>query len=255
MLPDEDAASQGTAIRRFSAAETSQSTSKAGASTVRSSSSSWYNSTRRWLGRAVGSLSRRERRATQSTSRRKSSRRLFGRRRRASAGSLGAALRAVTPTTTIVARGGFKPAKSQFHGPANSQFPGGEAVRVSTPPLDEDTADGKPRGFFTCTTPPSPSGRPMSPMPPSPSLRRGSVSASTREWWEAPPLRSTRLPTVTAAGFQFEIPEHLPSSPLCPANSRYRPRGRGVCVYHGRRKGSTLRRGSSQDLGQGSEAD
>ncbi|KAK3390937.1 hypothetical protein B0H63DRAFT_466845 [Podospora didyma] len=29
-----------------------------------------------------------------------------------------------------------------------SQFPGGEATRVHTPPLREDTADGKKRGFF-----------------------------------------------------------------------------------------------------------
>ncbi|KAK0636954.1 hypothetical protein B0T17DRAFT_95242 [Bombardia bombarda] len=30
----------------------------------------------------------------------------------------------------------------------SSQFPGGEATRVHTPPLKEDTADGRPRGMF-----------------------------------------------------------------------------------------------------------
>ncbi|KAK3400175.1 hypothetical protein B0T20DRAFT_478021 [Sordaria brevicollis] len=29
-----------------------------------------------------------------------------------------------------------------------SQYPGGEAIRIHTPPLKEDTADGRPRGYF-----------------------------------------------------------------------------------------------------------
>lgn len=32
------------------------------------------------------------------------------------------------------------------------------------------------------------------------------------------------------AFFSFDIPEHLPSSPLCPANSKHKSKGRGICV-------------------------
>lgn len=37
--------------------------------------------------------------------------------------------------------------------------------------------------------------------------------------------------------FEFDIPEHLPNSPICPANPKHKSGGVGVCVYHGRRKG------------------
>lgn len=34
--------------------------------------------------------------------------------------------------------------------------------------------------------------------------------------------------------FRFNIPDHLPNSPLCPLNSTHKLKGKGVCVYHGR---------------------
>lgn len=30
--------------------------------------------------------------------------------------------------------------------------------------------------------------------------------------------------------FEFDMPEHLPSSPMCPANPMHRLKGKGVCV-------------------------
>ncbi|KAK7553852.1 hypothetical protein IWX49DRAFT_634022 [Phyllosticta citricarpa] len=48
--------------------------------------------------------------------------------------------------------------------------------------------------------------------------------------------------TTTAAGdvgspeFVWDVPEHLPGSPLCPLSPKHRGGGRGICVYHGRRK-------------------
>lgn len=36
--------------------------------------------------------------------------------------------------------------------------------------------------------------------------------------------------------FEFDMPEHLPNSPMCPANVNHKSGGTGVCVYHGRRK-------------------
>jgi hypothetical protein len=33
-----------------------------------------------------------------------------------------------------------------------------------------------------------------------------------------------------AALFEFNLPEHLPSSPMCPANPKNKSGGKGVCV-------------------------
>jgi hypothetical protein len=38
------------------------------------------------------------------------------------------------------------------------------------------------------------------------------------------------------AKFEWLIPEHLPTSPLCPLHAKYRGPSKGICVYHGRRK-------------------
>uniref|UniRef100_A0A0B7JPD7 Uncharacterized protein n=1 Tax=Bionectria ochroleuca TaxID=29856 RepID=A0A0B7JPD7_BIOOC len=140
----------------------------------------------------------------------------------------------------------------------NNQFPGGEAQRIPTPPLDEDTADGKPRGFFTCSIPPTDGG------PETDSLHsrhhalsrsdihRRSLNAPPREWWEQPPRRVVKKDTSRVPGtFEFDVPEHLPGSPLCPANqSRQGGRG-GLCVYHGRSRTGTLLR--EETINRGSE--
>lgn len=30
--------------------------------------------------------------------------------------------------------------------------------------------------------------------------------------------------------FEFDLPEHLPSSPMCPANPKHKLKGKGICV-------------------------
>ncbi|KAI1434449.1 hypothetical protein GGR50DRAFT_403066 [Xylaria sp. CBS 124048] len=56
------------------------------------------------------------------------------------------------------------------------------------------------------------------------------------------PTKQGRLHAAVAANmlssFQFQLPEHLPTSPMCPANKRHTSGGTGVCVYHGRAKSS-----------------
>ncbi|KAI7372120.1 hypothetical protein KC354_g23 [Hortaea werneckii] len=37
-------------------------------------------------------------------------------------------------------------------------------------------------------------------------------------------------------GFELDVPDHLPNSPLCPLSSRHRSGGKGICPLHGRRK-------------------
>ncbi|OJD29583.1 rna polymerase ii accessory cdc73 [Diplodia corticola] len=36
--------------------------------------------------------------------------------------------------------------------------------------------------------------------------------------------------------FEWDVPEHLPGSPLCPLHPKHKSGGKGMCVYHGRRK-------------------
>lgn len=52
--------------------------------------------------------------------------------------------------------------------------------------------------------------------------------------------------------FALNIPEHLPSSPLCPKNPKHKSGGKGTCVYHGKRKSKSMIRkqiptGDSED--------
>ncbi|KAI7462465.1 hypothetical protein KC351_g16334 [Hortaea werneckii] len=37
-------------------------------------------------------------------------------------------------------------------------------------------------------------------------------------------------------GFEQDVPDHLPNSPLCPLSSRHRSGEKGICPLHGRRK-------------------
>lgn len=41
---------------------------------------------------------------------------------------------------------------------------------------------------------------------------------------------------MSPKSFEFDLPEHLPTSPMCPANKKHKSGGTGVCVYHGRSK-------------------
>lgn len=135
---------------------------------------------------------------------------------------------------------------------ANTQFPGGEAVRVKTPPIGEYTADGRPRGFFTSMTPPSGDGAEHVSVSMESSRHIGhrrSLIPQSRDWWECYsqkplPQESVRQDIYDhAAPFEFQIPEHLPSSPMCPTNTKHQSGGTGLCVYHGRRRAGSYVKG------------
>lgn len=112
--------------------------------------------------------------------------------------------------------------------------------------MDEDTADGKPRAFFTSMAPPDPgTHKPLLQPPHSKRLnsrgqrrRRSSFYSQPREWWDSLPSSRGRRQSP-AKDFDFDVPEHLPSSPMCPTNSRHKSGGTGLCVYHGRRLGAS----------------
>ncbi|KAF5243057.1 hypothetical protein FANTH_8384 [Fusarium anthophilum] len=88
----------------------------------------------------------------------------------------------------------------------------------------EDTASGRPRSFFTETVPPTEddgmdsSSRRNSLQ----TVRRQSIVADTCEWWEKMPKKPVRRsPFQERPPFEFQLPEHLPSSPMCPANEKH----------------------------------
>ncbi|KAM0082904.1 hypothetical protein ACKRZS_004846 [Fusarium odoratissimum] len=117
-----------------------------------------------------------------------------------------------------------------------------EARRMKTPPLAEDTTSGRPRSFFTETVPPTEADQmePPSRRNSLQTVRRQSIVADTYEWWEKMPKKPVRRsPFQERIPFEFQLPEHLPSSPMCPTNEKHVSGGAGICVYHGRRKGAS----------------
>ncbi|KAG8669071.1 hypothetical protein FPOAC1_008458 [Fusarium poae] len=124
----------------------------------------------------------------------------------------------------------------------DSPYPGGEARRIKTPPLTEGTASGRPRSFFAETVAHADVGEvdiqaSLSRRHSLQTIRHKSYAPDTIEWWERIPKQPVRRnPLQGSATFEFKLPEHLPSSPMCPANEKHVGGGKGVCVYHGRRK-------------------
>lgn len=118
-----------------------------------------------------------------------------------------------------------------------------EARRVGTPPLP--SAEGGPkilplRGFFFDYRPPgqndakSPSwevsnGNSSYDSGGSGKKSEDSTLGYDRDWLMVKVSRSETTNT-----FEFRIPEHLPSSPLCPSNPKHTSGGNGICPYHGR---------------------
>ena len=139
-----------------------------------------------------------------------------------------------------------------------------EARRIGTPPLPET----KGRGFFFDYNPPhSPSQSPpqsgpwptepmnTTPLPPRHHHETLIPPPHTPNGLRVPRTHSARSQThdpdgvdwfrVKVAlghaeeergGFELHVPEHLPSSPLCPRHPKHKSGGKGVCVYHGRNK-------------------
>ncbi|KAI0889018.1 uncharacterized protein GGS22DRAFT_184593 [Annulohypoxylon maeteangense] len=211
--------------------------------------------------------------------------RIFGKspwHREAFAGSEASVASSVSSSVRDVLRG-----RTPFTSPVSdidrlnsfsAQFPGGEATRIKTPPIRESGHHaGRPRSFFfDISTPPARDGSLGSsaehsdyyhtPFPTTTTERdekdrsspkkereteREKRDQGDKEWWEVP-VAVPQYGAMAPSSFEFNMPEHLPNSPMCPANKRHKSGGTGVCVYHGRRKRSgphakSKNRGSDED--------
>ncbi|KAL8870010.1 MAG: hypothetical protein Q9174_003845 [Haloplaca sp. 1 TL-2023] len=132
-----------------------------------------------------------------------------------------------------------------------------EARRIGTPPLP--SSDGsKRRGFFFDYNAPrsvseqgrgSSSGTPivLAPLPLRPPRSDSAMPMPLRspgariqrneddvDWFRV--RVGAKEVEEERDRFELNVPEHLPSSPLCPRHPKHKSGGKGVCVYHGRNK-------------------
>ncbi|KAI9821214.1 MAG: hypothetical protein M1827_003948 [Pycnora praestabilis] len=131
----------------------------------------------------------------------------------------------------------------------NPSFLPSEARRINTPPLaSESHRRGRLRGFFFDLS--SPGGAPLeegqdrnivpSPGETSPIIkmlqRRDTISISDEAQWFRIRGRDIEQHNTVEKNFELNVPEHLPSSPLCPMNPKHQSGGKGICVFHGRNR-------------------
>lgn len=152
---------------------------------------------------------------------------------------------APTPTTTVPIK---KPVRKHT---SPDEIPG--LRRIATPPMG--SRSGKLHGFFFDFKPPETEEETRGGLSVSPPSPRGEDSLYTpgsavtsatrraeREWFRV------RMDQIMAedededpVSFKYDVPEHLPGSPLCPLSPKHKSGGKGVCIYHGRRKTQTER--------------
>lgn len=110
-----------------------------------------------------------------------------------------------------------------------------EARRIGTPPLPRE--DGRHRGFLFDHNAPDDEGSTVSSekqggcSPRSPTKRK---EASDVDWYMAKMEADEARDVATT--FELNVPDHLPSSPLCPKHPKHKSGGKGICVYHGRNR-------------------
>ena len=106
-----------------------------------------------------------------------------------------------------------------------------EARRIGTPPLNEQNV--KARGLFFSYDVRDDEGEVLS----SDTVERarfGMKMASDIDWLSVK-LKADEA-RDNAMCFEINVPEHLPSSPLCPKHPKHKSGGKGICIYHGRNR-------------------
>ena len=130
--------------------------------------------------------------------------------------------------------------KVELSAPNAPTFLPSEARKISTPPLSPSgTKTGKCWGLFFALDAVSEGEnlprRQADIDKPKVTPTDGDTDADTGiNWFRV----SVGFETVEDQ-FQLHVPEHLPNSPLCPRHPKHKSGGTGICVYHGRRRGSS----------------
>lgn len=125
----------------------------------------------------------------------------------------------------------------EISNPGGPSYLPSEARRINTPPSPNSMLNKSLPGFFfdynapqETTLIPSPDTVESHPL----TSRERRKRISGVDWYRV------KLTVDEAVDeqylFDFNVPEHLPNSPLCPKNPKHRSGGKGVCVYHGRNK-------------------
>ena len=114
----------------------------------------------------------------------------------------------------------------------NLSFLASEAQRIVTPSPSAQPHMKDPQSrAYPFNQPPLP---PASPKIPSPGSTTGKDYIEIRTDQTQNIFRS-KVPTGSEETTEqyLDVPEHLPSSPLCPRNPKHRSKGTGLCPYHG----------------------
>ena len=123
-------------------------------------------------------------------------------------------------------------------GPKTADFIPSEARRVNTPPLSPQVSGkGRLRGFFFELRAPGVEETDALTRDTPEKKKRASVDAalaSDRDWFRVSVCGPEQAVAINEV--EFHLPEHLPTSPLCPKNPKHSSGGKGICVYHGRNR-------------------
>ncbi|KZF25328.1 hypothetical protein L228DRAFT_66824 [Xylona heveae TC161] len=133
--------------------------------------------------------------------------------------------------------------KVEISDPDGPTFLPSEARRVNTPPLRETrprSGAKRPRGFFFDYSNPGGqllgSGEDQEGVP-APFVGKNlpdSGPPASPDWYRT--CIEIEDSIEEEKQFDLNVPEHLPGSPLCPLSPLHKSGGKGICVYHGRRK-------------------
>lgn len=140
--------------------------------------------------------------------------------------------------------------------PGGTSYLPSEARRIKTPPLSSDwNPNRQSRGFFFDYHPPDVETESTNQDDQLIAAQSGSHIDTVNDLFNPTPLRRPKTPWVVSdhdwnsvmiaeadqleeeredQELDYDIPDHLPSSPLCPKHPKHKSGGKGVCVTHGR---------------------
>ena len=168
-----------------------------------------------------------------------------------SSSSIHARMGNVPPTTPTLARATYIGSDSnqyfcvEISDPDGPSYLPSEARRIHPPPAPPSMRANRRRGFFVDD--PAPHETALTPSPvmvesrPRASCERSKLGSSGTDWYRVKLAADEIKDSNHFYSFELNVPDHLPSSPLCPKHPKHhRTGGKGVCPYHGRNKALPL---------------